>query len=235
MVIPMTAGDRLVVWLRPDRSAAGPKPQHSRSSIAHAGIGLADNHGVEAVSMRSVAAAAGSGTASLYRYFKSHDELLEVMIDTVSAEYELGQASGSPLVELTELAVQGRAIMHRHPWLPALLLTRPSMGPNSLKYLEYALSVLSNTGISESAKLRTIAMLTAITASHVLNELGSAGTSAADDAATGKYLATIIGSDQYPHLGRALSHAAPVKGLEAAFREAISQHLTGAGLETDPY
>ncbi|GAB3266578.1 TetR/AcrR family transcriptional regulator C-terminal domain-containing protein [Arthrobacter pigmenti] len=185
--------------------------------------------------MRSVAAAAGSGTASLYRYFKSHHELLEVMIDTVSAEYELGQASGSPLVELTELAVQGRAIMHRHPWLPELLLTRPSMGPNSLKYLEYALSTLSNTGISEAAKLRTIAMLTAITASHALNELGSAGTSTADDAATGKYLATIIDSDQYPHLSRALGHAAPAKGPDVIFREAIHQYLTGAGLETGPH
>lgn len=227
----MTAGDRMDVWLRPDRSAAGPKPQHSRSSIAHAGIGLADRHGVQAVSMRSVAAEAGSGTASLYRYFKSQDELLEVMIDTVSAEYELGPASDSPLADLTELAVQGRTIMHRHPWLPALLLTRPSMGPNSLKYLEYTLSVLSNAGISESAKLRTVAMLTAITAAYVLNEMSSSGATAVAEAATGKYLATVIGSNQYPHASEALSKSAPVKDPAIAFRQAVTQYLAGTGFE----
>ncbi|WP_051298767.1 TetR/AcrR family transcriptional regulator [Arthrobacter castelli] len=225
----MATAQHTGVWTRPDRAAAGPKPRHSRDSIARAAIDVADKDGLEAVSMRSVAAALGSGTASLYRYLKSQDELIEVMIDAVSAEYDLETPSGTAAAKLTDLAFQSRSIMHRHRWLPPLLLTRPALGPNSLRYLEYALSALSGAGIGESAKLRTVAMLTAITAAHALNELSAAGPPAADGS-PGEYLATIARSGQYLYLGTALANASPVTDPDETFREVIIGHLAGAGV-----
>jgi AcrR family transcriptional regulator len=61
------------IWTRPERSARGPAPEHSRAEIASAGVTLADASGLGAVTMRSAAAAIGTAPASLYRYVASRD------------------------------------------------------------------------------------------------------------------------------------------------------------------
>ena len=76
----------LPIWQRPERAARGPVPEHSRASIAAAGVVLADAEGLAAVTMRRVATAIGAAPASLYRYVENRDELLALMADAATAE-----------------------------------------------------------------------------------------------------------------------------------------------------
>src|SRR6201999_4390234 len=55
------------IWMRPERSAAGRPAQWSRAEITGAALRIADAEGLDAVSMRRVAAELGTGAASLYR------------------------------------------------------------------------------------------------------------------------------------------------------------------------
>ena len=76
----------MLVWERPeppDRPALAPL---SRERIVRAAIGLADADGLEAVSLRKVAAALDVGPMRLYGYIASKDELFELMVDAVYAE-----------------------------------------------------------------------------------------------------------------------------------------------------
>ena len=57
-----------VVWLRPEHAATGRPAKRSREEITVAAIAIADQGGLDAVSMRQVAAGLGTGAASLYRY-----------------------------------------------------------------------------------------------------------------------------------------------------------------------
>src|SRR5690554_4657758 len=98
----------------------GPRPRHSRAKIALAAIALAEAEGIGAVSIRAVAATIGAGAASLYRYVQSHEELTGLMVEQISAEYELESLAGSAAQQLLGLATQGLQIMRRHPWVPAL-------------------------------------------------------------------------------------------------------------------
>src|SRR6201986_168632 len=92
------------IWLRPERSARGPVPEHSRAEIAQAAVALADEGGLAAVTMRSVAAAIGTGPASLYRYVATRDEILELMIDEAGGEYRFGPTAAGEPVQLGELS-----------------------------------------------------------------------------------------------------------------------------------
>lgn len=227
----MTSQGRVNVWLRPERSSAGPKPEHSRAGISAVAIEIADQDGLAAVSIRRVAAGIGAGAASLYRYLKSHDELIELMIDAVSGEYDLVASDEPPALQLLNLARQGRAIMHRHPWLAPLLLTRPSMGPNSLRYLECALSSLKPVDLPGPAKLQTVAMMTAITSAFVQNELASTDSSpTAKDEVNARllYFAEIMQSGTYPLLADALAGQHDPKTPDDMFTEAITNYLAGA-------
>lgn len=228
----MAPTDRTDVWVRATNKGSGPAPAHSLDSIGAAAVQLADVGGISNVSMRKVAATVGAGAASLYRYVASHDELLEVMIDRVGGEYDLAPSPGPAIEQLVDLALQGRRIMHSHPWLPPLLLTRPSLGPNSLRYLEHALGALSGVELSQSRKLEAIASLTAITSAYVQNELSAAPVSdTPTDPSGGSHLGAALSSGRYPRLARAFleipaEHEAP----EERFIAMIRRQLHGEGI-----
>ncbi len=51
-----------VIWSRPERAARGPRPAHTRAEIAAVAVRIADDDGLDAVSMRRVAGELGCGT-----------------------------------------------------------------------------------------------------------------------------------------------------------------------------
>ncbi|GAA2947166.1 TetR/AcrR family transcriptional regulator [Glutamicibacter bergerei] len=209
-----------------ERSARGPKPSHSREKIARVAVELADERGLDAVSIRAVAQQIGAGAASLYRYVDSSDQLLDLMVDRVSGEYVFDELAGSPEEQLLALAAQGRAIMHTHRWLAPLVQSTRVPGPQTLHYLESALSALAGTALSGTQKLQTIAMLTAITSAFVINEL-----SQQDAQPRGVIeLQQALASGQYPLLTAAFQQADPTVDQDGVFGSLIRNYLRGAGI-----
>lgn len=203
------------------KGATGPKPKHSREKVAQAAIALADAEGIGAVSARRIAAQLHAGASSLYRYVKSQDDLAMLMLDQASAEYDLDAISGAPFEQLLALARQGRLIMRRHPWVPALALGKQAMGPHALAYLECAVAALADSGLDAGTKLHTIAMLNAITAAFALNEQSEQQHH--DPAA----LAGALATGAYPHLAGILGDASEPTDPDRAFEAAIGNYLRG--------
>lgn len=104
-----------VIWLRPEQAPVGRPAERSRAEITAAAVELADLEGLDAVSMRRLAAALGTGAASLYRYVATRDDLLDLMTDSTAGEYRLPAPSGDWQADLLEIAHQARRIMRRHP------------------------------------------------------------------------------------------------------------------------
>ena len=159
------------IWMRPERAATGRPPRHSRDEITAAAIAIADREGLDAVSMRRVAADLGTGAASLYRYLDNREDLLDLMIDATGTEYHITAPTGDWLADLLDVGEQARAIMRRHPWLPPLLMTRSVLGPHGLVLLEHVMEALATHPASTAAKLEAFALLNAATALFVQNEL----------------------------------------------------------------
>jgi len=203
------AGRGRSIWTRPERSARGPVPEHSRAEIASAGIALADASGLGAVTMRSAAAAIGTGPASLYRYVATRDELVELMADQVYGEYAYPQPDpGHPVASLLQLAHQGRAMYHRHPWLLDIPATGSLPGPNAVAFIEHALAALAGVTLSGPAKLETVGLFAGATRVFAETEISQqrAGQDTAQwqDSLAG-YLTQLVATDRYPHLAAALA------------------------------
>jgi AcrR family transcriptional regulator len=157
--------------MRPEHAATGRPARRSREEITAAAIAIADGEGLDAVSMRRVAADLGTGAASLYRYVETREDLLDLMIDATGAEYDFPAPTGDWLADVLAIGDQARAIMRRHPWLPSLLITRSVLGPNGLVLLEHVLAALAPHPASTAAKLEAFAMLNTVTALFTHNEL----------------------------------------------------------------
>jgi AcrR family transcriptional regulator len=194
------------IWLRRERAAVGRPAQRSRAEITAAAIAIADDEGLDAVSMRRVGAELGTGAASLYRYVETREELLDLMTDAVGAEYSLAKPSGDWLGDLVALGEQARATLRRHPWLASLVITRPVIGPNGVALLEHFLTVLTGHPADTGTKMEAFAMLNGMTAAFVLHEQG--GGSALHERNVA-YLLHAAASGEHPRLAALLAPAVP--------------------------
>jgi AcrR family transcriptional regulator len=221
------------IWTRPERAPRGPVPEHSRAEIAAAGIAIADADGLDAVTMRSVAAAVGTGPASLYRYVVNRGELLELMADRAGGELDYTTAAdGPPAARLLAIARQGRAVYLRHPWLLAVQAA-PVPGPNAVAFIEHALAALDGTGLPGPARLEAVALFSA--AVRLIAQTEVEQSRAGQDVIQWQgelaaYLTGIVSAGQHPHLAAALAEA-PASGgprsQEDVFDSAMTRILAG--------
>ncbi len=230
-----TAGRGPSIWTRPERSARGPAPEHSRAEIAAAAITLADARGLSAVTMRSAAAAIGTAPASLYRYVATRDELVELMADQVYGEisgHEPGP--GDPVADLLRLARQSRAVYHRHPWLLDVPATGNLPGPNAVAFIEHTLAALAAVDLTGPEKLVTVGLFSGVVRLFAQTEISQrqAGQDTAQwQNSLAGYLLQISAAGQHPHLAGALADQPAAAGDpaqdEPLFDRAMTRILTG--------
>ncbi len=135
----------MLVWERPEPPDRPVPAQLSRERIVQAAIRLADADGLEAVSLRKVAAALEVGPMRLYGYIATKDELLDLMVDAVYAE--IRPAGDGWREVLHSLAETTRQTVHHHEWLADLIGGRPQLGPNALARGEAVTAALDGVDV----------------------------------------------------------------------------------------
>ncbi|WP_225725957.1 MULTISPECIES: TetR/AcrR family transcriptional regulator [unclassified Nocardia] len=228
------------IWMRPEqpeRSGPGRRPGYSRARITAAAIAVADQDGLDAVTMRRVAAELGAGAMSLYRYVTGRDDLFDLMIDAVLGEIDLPPApSGDWRADLTLVAERSRAVGLRHPWQLALANRRPTLGPNSLRVQEFLWSALDGFGLDIDEIASLAGMLGDYVHSAVHREIGwldEARRTGMDIAQwmsgyVGPYVAKILAEGRYPMFNRSIMEAqVPHLPPEDRFHYGLAHVLNG--------
>lgn len=203
-------GKANLVWAHQERSGRGPVPQLSRDRIVAAGIAVADAEGAQALSMRRVAGKLDAGTMSLYRHVSSKDDLLELMLDAVLDEVRPQQKpSGDWRADLAAMAHRDRAVFLRHPWALPLAASRPSLGPNALAIVEFALTALHHLGLDVTAMSQMFSTVRVYVLGSVQSELAEAETQRRTGlgeeewrAAVAPYVRQVVESGRYPNWSR---------------------------------
>ncbi|RKT18997.1 TetR family transcriptional regulator [Streptomyces sp. 1114.5] len=215
-----------LIWLRPERTGRGPRPAHSRESIAAAAIAIADAEGLDAASMRRVAAALGAGTMSLYNYVPKKEHLLDLMLDAVIGEYRLpAEPSGDVRADLTRLAHEQLAILRRHPWVPAVVLARPGIGPNALRYTDHFLAVTAPTGLDGAARMEAMSLFNGFLTQYAQYEQ-TAAAGAKWQAELVGYLTQAATSGEYPHLAQAFATSGPPADPDRTFDRVLERVIS---------
>ncbi|MFJ2189446.1 TetR/AcrR family transcriptional regulator [Kitasatospora sp. NPDC087861] len=216
-----------LIWLRPERTGRGPKPAHSRTSIAAAAVEIADAEGLDAASMRRVAAALGAGTMSLYNYVPKKEHLLDLMLDAAVAEYDYAALAptGDCRADLARLGHQQLGLCRRHPWLPALVISRPGIGPNALRYTDHFLAVTAPTGLDGGARMEAMALFNGFICQYAQYEQ-SAAAGAKWQAELVGYLTRAAMSGEYPNLAQAFATSGPPGDPDTAFDRALDRVIT---------
>jgi AcrR family transcriptional regulator len=128
----------------------GPRQGLTIDQVVAAATALADAEGLDAVTMRRVAARLGVVPMTLYTYVPAKAELLDLMLDSAYAAMPRTDTAGRPWRErLAAVAAENRALFEAHPWAAAVSAIRPPLGPGMMAKYEHELSALEGLGLGD--------------------------------------------------------------------------------------
>ncbi|MET8306772.1 MULTISPECIES: TetR/AcrR family transcriptional regulator [unclassified Micromonospora] len=127
----------------------------SRERVLAAAVALADAEGIQALTMRRLAADLGVEAMSLYHHLPAKEALLDGVVETVVAEIvaAVGRIStndgdGGWRGRLRRQFLAARQIMLRHPWMPGLLGSRRTIPVGLYAYYDGIVGTLVDAGFS---------------------------------------------------------------------------------------
>ncbi len=180
--------------------ASEPRETLNRERVLRAAMQLADERGLDSLTMRELGRRLGVEAASLYNHVSGKDDLLDGMADLVAGEIEVPSAGAEWKQAMRRRAISARDVFSRHPWASGLLDSREGMGPAKLSYADGVLSSLLQAGFPP----RTAANAFLVLDSYIYGfERQRSSLSLGDDVATTETAEEVVAAippDAYPSL-----------------------------------
>ena len=129
-------------------STTAPRASLSRELVLDAALRLIDAEGDEGLTFRRLGAELGADPTAVYRYFRSKDDLLLAVADSIIGETiaEVPDNHGWRAT-LRGLAMNTYQSTLRHPRLAVLISSRTTQGEAEAKAIERVLTVLDEAGL----------------------------------------------------------------------------------------
>ena len=108
-------------------------------------MALADEGGVDSLTMRTLARKLGVEAMSLYHHVARKDDILDGIVETVLGEIEAPSPSADWKSAIRGSAISAHEVLSRHPWACSLILTG-KVRPARLRYMDALLASLRAGG-----------------------------------------------------------------------------------------
>jgi AcrR family transcriptional regulator len=147
---PATDGGSRSLWFNPPIEDPDRRPQLTRERIVTEALAVIAQDGVQALTMRSLAARLGVVPGALYHHVGNKQQLQDLLLDGVLAEIDFHTDPSLAWTQhLKVLAHRLRQVLEAHPGVAAILKTRDPLGPHSLALAEALLAPLQAAGFAD--------------------------------------------------------------------------------------
>jgi AcrR family transcriptional regulator len=188
----------------------GPRRGMDLDTVISAAIELADERGLDAVTVRRVAERLGIATMSLYTYVPGKSELLDLMLDAAYSQMSRTPTTGEAWrARLAAVAQDNRELFRTHPWTAVVSTLRPPLGPGQMAKYEHDLAAFDDCGLDDVTADDCLTHLLTFVRANARDTIDSHGArrdTAMDDeqwwASAGPVLARVLDPDQYPRATR---------------------------------
>lgn len=195
--------------MAPRPNATETRDPLTRDRVLAAAVAVADEHGIDSLSMRKLGEAVGVEAMSLYNHVANKSDLLDGMIDVVFAEIELpgdttdGADGGDPpdwKTAMQRRAASARQALSRHPWAIGLMQTRTSPGAATLRHHDAVLGSLRGGGFSVEMAAHAFSLLDSYVYGFALQEAALPFESGEQTAELAQEILDQAPAGDYPHL-----------------------------------
>lgn len=198
-----------------------------------AAVALADAEGLDAVSIRRVAAELDARAMTLYSYIERKEDLLALMADEIAAEALVEEPLPAGWRDaLMVLARRERELVRRHPWRVDLIAQRVAVGPNGMRHVEQKLTAFDGLGLDRLTAWRCLAVFNDYMTGFVVREHVERGAprergiNDAERAAVAEpYIKELVESGEFPRLAPMIEQG--VQGADDNFERGLSWVLDG--------
>lgn len=170
--------------------------------VIRAAVDLADEIGVEALTIRKLADSLGVGPMTIYHHVPGKEQIIDGMVDAVFSEIDLPPTDSDWKRAIRERYVSARRVLNRHWWAAPLMETRTSAGPALLEHHDAVIGCFRRGGLSLELTAHSYAVLDSFLYGFAMQEaslpfLGDEPAAPLDELAAGMMAAFPEGA--YPH------------------------------------
>ncbi len=127
---------------------AEPRKPLTKERILRTAVALADEGGVDSLSMRRIAQELGVVPMALYKHVANKDEMLDGMVDVVVGEIDPPLAGADWKTAIRARVLSARRALLRHPWTSRVIESRISPTPTVIGYMDEMIGILRQGGFS---------------------------------------------------------------------------------------
>jgi AcrR family transcriptional regulator len=201
------------------------RARFTTDEIAAAALGIVDEAGAGALSMRSLAAALGTGPMTLYNYVRDKEGLEELVVAAVVAELEVPEPSGDWQQDVYAIADAMWHGIRAHPAAIPLVLTRRTSSATGFAAVDALIAGLGQAGLDDRDQLAAFHAVLGFVVGAAQSELAGPLTRGRDAADAAARIGSVAGS-AYPHV-EALSRVAIETSVEEDFERGLQMLLVG--------
>ena len=216
------------------RALPGTRPRHrlSRERVLRTAIRRADQGGLEALSMRTLAEELEVAPMALYRHVANKDDLIDAMIDVIFSEIGLPSGGADWKTAMRQRAVSLRDVLARHRWAIGLMESRRSPGPANLRHHDAVIGRLRAAGFDVGMAAHAYSLLDSYIYGFALTKMNLPFETAEQVADVAQSMLEPFPVNEYPNLVEFLSEHVMQPGYDYGDEFAYGLELILDGLET---
>ena len=181
---------------------AGRPARLRREQVLRAAIELADEGGLEALTMAKIGAKVGAEAMSLYRHVQNKEDVLDGVVDLVFAQVDLPPRGVGWRTALRRWAISVRGALSRHRWAIGLMESRGRPGPADLGHHDAVLGVLMDAGFTSPTAVRAYNLLNSYIYGFALQERSLPFATSEEIGKAGQRFLQQMPAEGYPHLAK---------------------------------
>jgi AcrR family transcriptional regulator len=209
---------------------ASERPGLSRDRVVDTALAIVDRDGLDALTMRRLAAELGVEAMSLYHWFPNKAAILDALVEAAIRETAviIGPSRATGWREnLRVLAVAYRQVLLAHPNTLSCVSGRPGSSVESMRFIERMLDVLRSDGFSPATATQATHSVLAYITGSVAAEVGRS----APHGPVGAFLDRFP-ADEFPRVHEvARLYGGPPPSGEGQFEFGLDALLDGIGLQ----
>jgi len=199
----------------------------SRDRVIDAALGLVDEGGIEALSMRKLARELGVEAMSLYNHVANKDAILDGIVEVVAAEAELPPDGTEWKGAIRQSAIATRDMLVRHPWASGLWMSRQGGGTARLRRADWLLRTFREAGLSEELTFHAYHVVESHILGFTVQQLNFPYRGAELEERASRFLARFP-VDEFPDFAEHVQqHLEPYEGDEGGFELGLDLILDG--------
>lgn len=172
----------------------------SPGRIFDGALGLADEIGVDALTIRKLATALDVKPMTIYHYVPNKEAIIDGMVDLVFAEIDLPALDIDWKSAIQQRSASARIVLARHPWAVPLMESRKTPGSATLRQHNAVIGCLRAGGLSVEMTAHAYAVIDAFIYGFAIQEASLPATSGDEIVELAESIIETTAMDEYPHL-----------------------------------